>query len=308
MFLFFADFNSEELPRKTPKCVLCKNHNQTENKKGHKCPYKNCDCNLCDFRRRSRKIMKLQLALWRFIDTKIDKQEQEKLNTRQFCGKCKNHLELKVKRGHNKSDCKYENCTCSYCKLTDYRREIMKIAQRLQRSDTTVDGGPFQQSMMADANVNRDVKPQQNINNNQKQRNNEQLKNLEQYHKNFEEVKMSLISKNFYKEDDEDEYGDWNEDEEIVDGDADSKGDNFGEIDQITPSKNKALKTREESSPNHLQLDSYSEEIEDKKSIFHSQLQPSRERKFLIDRTQFNLLHPTQLAIKWYVRKKLLTH
>ena len=121
--------------RKIPHCTLCTNHGETVEKKGHNCKYKDCKCVLCTLSMKVRTIMRLQLAFWRHIGTKIRKRDQ--LENKQRCDNCRNHLVVVEKRGH-KNKCPYAKCKCAYCVLTAHRRELMKRIQRVKRSNIII--------------------------------------------------------------------------------------------------------------------------------------------------------------------------
>ncbi|XP_042206069.1 protein male abnormal 3-like, partial [Homarus americanus] len=54
----------------------------------------------------------------------------------QKCDMCRNHGVMKEKRAH-KNACPYTNCNCDLCGLTKKRRDIMRLQQRVRRSQVT---------------------------------------------------------------------------------------------------------------------------------------------------------------------------
>ncbi|KAL7634184.1 UNVERIFIED_CONTAM: hypothetical protein RMT77_015513 [Armadillidium vulgare] len=120
--------------RKKPHCSFCKNHGFMEPTKQHQCKYKQrCTCILCQLTKKAQVIMCHQQRVWRHNNQKHLYKTSIK---GQKCDNCRNHLIFVKKSNH---DCKYKNCECNYCKLTQKRREIMKHIQRARRLGIVVD-------------------------------------------------------------------------------------------------------------------------------------------------------------------------
>ncbi|KAK3889966.1 hypothetical protein Pcinc_006118 [Petrolisthes cinctipes] len=52
---------------------------------------------------------------------------------KQKCDMCRNHYQMKEKRGH-KNVCPFQNCQCDYCGLTRKRQDVMRHYQLVKRS------------------------------------------------------------------------------------------------------------------------------------------------------------------------------
>ncbi|KAF2359562.1 DM DNA-binding domain [Trinorchestia longiramus] len=82
--------------------------------------------------------MKYQQKVWRHQKRQKPNKKYSMLEqpAKQLCDKCRNHYESSKKSGH-KTKCKFEKCVCPYCNLTDKRRLVMKLIQRVRRANVT---------------------------------------------------------------------------------------------------------------------------------------------------------------------------
>ncbi|RXG56396.1 hypothetical protein Avbf_04956 [Armadillidium vulgare] len=125
---------TEKRKRKTQQCIYCQNHGEDVIKKDHVCPYRDCECLLCDLLRQAQKTMRQQQRIWRdqknilkqIYGTSFDFNSI----SGQVCDMCRNHLKLIYKKNH---ECPFINCGCDFCNLTRRRREMMKQLQRVRR-------------------------------------------------------------------------------------------------------------------------------------------------------------------------------
>ncbi|XP_068233049.1 uncharacterized protein [Palaemon carinicauda] len=157
-------YESEGKGKRKQHCTYCKNHGKKSRKTNHKCDHEHCVCLLCKLTRLSRLIMRHQQRLWRHLkDTKrrqdaadaeggrgkgaCDPSGGEQTDTSgeangtkstklQKCDMCRNHGAIMSKRAH-KNACPYQECTCELCSLTQKRRYIMRLQQRVRRSQVT---------------------------------------------------------------------------------------------------------------------------------------------------------------------------
>ncbi|KAL7642074.1 UNVERIFIED_CONTAM: hypothetical protein RMT77_007948 [Armadillidium vulgare] len=61
----------ERRKRKNQHCIYCQNHKEFVVKKEHICPYRDCDCILCDLLREAQKTMRQQQKIWRFHKNRV---------------------------------------------------------------------------------------------------------------------------------------------------------------------------------------------------------------------------------------------
>ncbi|XP_064105813.1 uncharacterized protein LOC135215234 isoform X2 [Macrobrachium nipponense] len=161
-------YESEGKGKRKQHCTYCKNHGKKSRKTNHKCDHEHCVCLLCKLTRLSRLIMRHQQRLWRHLKDSKRRQNAAAADATgagagggagepaggehttdssgaangtsstklQKCDMCRNHGEIMSKRAH-KNACPYQDCLCELCSLTRKRRYIMRLQQRVRRSQVT---------------------------------------------------------------------------------------------------------------------------------------------------------------------------
>ncbi|XP_047740247.1 uncharacterized protein LOC125179112 [Hyalella azteca] len=88
---------------------------------------------------------------------------QHGLTSRQFCDKCRNHGVFFKKRYHKmKKQCQFEKCDCPHCRLTDSRRLVMKLQQKVRRAGITAKEISSETEDDEDSNRDSQERDQQN--------------------------------------------------------------------------------------------------------------------------------------------------
>jgi hypothetical protein len=147
--------------RREQICSRCRNHGKVSVLKNHKklCPFFACQCEKCKetverqnyiakeirFHRKKQKhentLNGIDNALKKIPSLKLlDSTDDSTLNIacevrrHQMCARCRNHDLQEPIKGH-KNNCKFAECECEKCKITEERRKIMAKQIRENRSN-----------------------------------------------------------------------------------------------------------------------------------------------------------------------------
>ncbi|KAI1719071.1 DM DNA binding domain-containing protein [Ditylenchus destructor] len=118
------------IPRHKRCCTLCKNHDQENETRGHKCKYKTCPCIMCEKSRLRQSFMSQEIRVAREeqkgskrIPNEIRRQNPHAGRRGPYkCQRCRHHEKVDVeKKGHK---CEWATCTCNSCIIAVNRRAI----------------------------------------------------------------------------------------------------------------------------------------------------------------------------------------